>query len=433
MMKQKNLNRWLWKWHVIGGLISLPFLFFLAVTGAVYLFKADYNNMVYDSIQWVEPDDGAIVQSYNQQIAAVQEQTDHPIVQVFVPESSNQATGFRVHGKGHSRDVFYVNPYTAEVTDRVQQKQTLMYKVRKLHGELLLGKGGEWFVELVASWAIVLILTGLYVWWPAKKFSLASFFVVRTGKGRRTFWRDVHAVFGFWLSLFLLVILAGGMPWTDIFGSQLKWVQAKTDTGYPKHWRSSKGLKSDVTASSGKTALSLDDMVAIALQKNLEGRITVKLPRKSDGVFSVSNKSFWLRDQHVFHFDQYTGDTLKAYRWSDVGILMELRQIAMRLHQGEYGFANWLIVLIVSLLFAVSTVAGLISYLLRKPEGRWGMPTVPEQFKVGKLLFLIIIGLGVLFPLFGLSLLVLCLFEFCKGYSRSRSVKNKVVKITPTL
>ncbi len=124
---------------------------------------------------------------------------------------------------------------------------------------------------------------------------------------------------------------------------------------------------------------------------------------------------------------------MKAYRWSDVGILMELRQIAMRLHQGEYGFANWLIVLIVSLLFAVSTVAGLISYLLRKPEGRWGMPTVPEQFKVGKLLFLIIIGLGVLFPLFGLSLLVLCLFEFCKGYSRSRSVKNKVVKITPTL
>lgn len=37
MIKQKNLNRWLWKWHVIGGLISLPFLFLLATTGAIYL------------------------------------------------------------------------------------------------------------------------------------------------------------------------------------------------------------------------------------------------------------------------------------------------------------------------------------------------------------------------------------------------------------
>ena len=398
MMKQKNINRWLWKWHVIGGLISLPFLFFLAVTGAIYLFKADYNNAIYDSVKWVEPIEGAIVQPYSKQFAAVQQQTDHHIVQVLIPESDRQATGFRVHGKGHSRDVFYVNPYTAQVTGRIQQKQTLMYKVRKLHGELLLGQGGEWFVELIASWAIVLVLTGLYVWWPARKFSLASFFVVRTGKGRRTFWRDVHAVFGFWLSLFLLIILAGGMPWTDIFGSQLKWVQAKTDTGYPRHWRSGKGLKSVEKASADHSALSLDSMVAVALQQKLDGVITIKLPRKSDDVFSVSNRSFWLRDQQVFHFDQYTGDTLQSYRWSDVGILMELRQVAMRLHQGEYGFANWLLVLIVALLFAVSTAAGLISYLLRKPEGRWGIPTVPEQFKVGKFLFFGIVGLGVLFP-----------------------------------
>jgi hypothetical protein len=31
---------------------------------------------------------------------------------------------------------------------------------------LLLGRRGSWVVELAASWAIVLIVTGLYLWWP---------------------------------------------------------------------------------------------------------------------------------------------------------------------------------------------------------------------------------------------------------------------------
>lgn len=357
-----------------------------------------------------------LIRPYAEQLAAVEKEVAHPITQVFLPESINHAVGFRVHGeKGHSRDILYVNPYTAEVTGRIQQQQTLMYKVRKLHGELLLEQGGEWFIELIASWAIVLILTGLYVWWPAKGFSLTAFFSIRTHKGKRTFWRDVHAVFGFWLSLFLLIMLMGGMPWTDVFGSQLKWVQAKTETGYPKHWRSPKGLKSVV----GDPVLSLDEMIAIALSQNLDGKITLKLPKNERGVFSVSNRSLWLRDQQVFHFDQYSGAVIKSYIWSDVGILMEMRQVAMRLHQGEYGLANWLVVLLVSLLFAISTAAGLASYLLRKPSGRWGIPIVPEQFQVGKILFVSILFLGVIFPLLGLSLIVLWLLETLKRVNTS--------------
>lgn len=444
MIKQKHLNQWLWKWHVIGGLITLPFIFLLAATGGIYLFKADYNDLVYNDIIHVEAEPGALALPYADQLAAVrhalQQQTGYSVTQVLPADNVNQATRFRVHskntGQSRSRDMFYVNPYTAEVTGRIQQQQTLMYTIRKLHGELLLGRGGEWLIELIASWAIVLTLTGIYVWWPAKTFSIKGFFTIRTGQGRKLFWRDMHAVLGFWLSLFLLVILAGGMPWTDVFGSQLKWVQAKTETGYPKHWRSSKGLQSVIplteqlteqsTTQAKKTgsALTIDEMIAIAQQQSLPGNITLKLPRKPNGVFSVSNRSFWLQDQQVLHFDQYTGKMLKAHTWQDVGILMDLRQVAMRLHQGEYGLANWLIVLLVALTFAFSTAAGLTSYLLRKPNGRWGIPSVPAQFQVGKVLLIIILALGVLFPLFGLSLVLLWAFEWFKRHVGKRSAKS---------
>jgi len=414
MMKQKHLNQWLWKWHIVGGLISLPFIFLLSITGAIYLFKAHFNDAYYDHIIHVNKGFDSVNKPYADQLLAVKQMSDKPISQIYLPHSDKHATRFRLSSKGHARDMVYVDPYTAKVTGTIQQKETLMYKVRKLHGELLLNQAGEYMVELIASWSIVLILTGIYIWWPAKRFSLAGFFTIRRGKGKRIFWRDIHSVVGFWASILLLIILAGGMPWTDVFGSQLKWVQAKTQTGYPKNWRSSKGLKS--SQENNQQSLSIDEIVNIALAKNLKGTLSIKLPKNQNGVFSLSNRSFWLRDQKVIHLDQYSGEVVKSYNWNDVGILMEMRQIAMRLHQGEYGLANWIIVLLISLSFAVSTAAGLVSYLLRKPKDKWGLPKVPAQFTVGKVVLVSIVFLGVLFPLFGLTVVLLSGYLYVKEW-----------------
>ncbi len=51
-----------------------------------------------------------------------------------------------------------------------------MVLVAHLHGQLLAGRWGSYLVELAASWAIVLILTGLYLWWPrqAERFAGSS-------------------------------------------------------------------------------------------------------------------------------------------------------------------------------------------------------------------------------------------------------------------
>ena len=418
-MKNKELNRWFWRWHIIAGLITLPIMLVLSVTGIIYLFKTDYNNNTYRSIVSVEQavQNSAPHKSYQQQLNAVKQKTGQHVMQVFLPTRENQATGFRLHGKGHSRNMVYVNPYTGNVTGEIHQKQTLMYKVRKLHGELLLNTPGTLLVEFTASWFLVLIITGLYIWWPAKNFSLAGFFTLRANKNRRLFWRDIHAVFGFWLSLFMLIILAGGMPWTQVFGGQLTWLQEKTQTGYPQQWRSS-----ELTSTINGHRLSLDNMIAIAKNQQLKGIVSITLPMGVEDVFKVSNRSFWLRDQQVLYFDQYSGHLKKSYDWSEVGVLMNLRQIAMRLHQGEYGLSNWLFVLIVTLLFTISTIAGLVSYILRKPKNGWGLPKVPAHFTVGRTLVFIIIGLGIVFPLLGISLVVLWLYHY---------LSNKIILKTP--
>ncbi len=111
--------------------------------------------------------------------------------------------------------------------------------------------------------------------------------------------------------------------------------------------------------------------------------------------------------QQVDYLDQYT-QVLTQLDWTDVAILMDLRQVFMRLHQGEYGRANWWILLIGCAIFLVANVASIVAYLKRKPTGRRVIPAKPESFKVG----IIVIGLiAVVFPMFGLSLLLVILIQ----------------------
>jgi uncharacterized iron-regulated membrane protein len=206
----------------------------------------------------------------------------------------------------------------------------------------------------------------------------------------------------------MLAVVAGGMPWTDMFGGQLKWVQKQTNTGYPKNWRNSKGLHS---VTSSQPPLSADQLVTLANSFELPGTVSITLPSTKDAVATISNRALWLDDQEVIHVDQYSGHIIQSYTWDDVGILMELRQIFMRFHQGEYGALNWWAMLTVGLLFIFSTSAGLVSYLYRKKKGSWSIPQAPQAFKVDKVIVAMVLCLGLLFPMFGISLLIIWLWE----------------------
>lgn len=418
-MISSQFNRWLWKWHVIAGLLSLPFVILLTITGAIYLFKADLNNIIYENIKFVEVPVTTKALSLSLQENAVKAYTQQPIIKLFISLESNEATGFQVKSHDRTAHIVYVNPYTAKITGDIKQTDTLMYTIRKLHGELLLNKPGTLLVELVASWFVVLLITGLVIWFPLKKISLGGFFTIRLKSSKRLMWRDLHAVFSFWISIILLIIIAGAMPWTDVFGSQLKWVQKQTNSGYPMLWRKNTTLESSMLGSK----LSLDDMIKIANKQQLLGKITMKLPLSDQGVFSVSNRSFWLSDQQVLHIDQYSGAIIKKLTWQDVGFLMEVRQVFMRLHQGEYGRANWWILLGTCLLFFTASVGGVMSYLTRRPSGQLGLPQVPEAFKVGYIVLFIIGGLGVVFPLFGLSVVLIILIQATLAFKQYRQHK----------
>ncbi|MCG8327714.1 MAG: PepSY domain-containing protein [Chitinophagales bacterium] len=402
-MKNKKLNQWLWKWHFIGGIVSVPFVLVLSVTGAIYLFKGEVEAPYIANIQSIHNSSNEQLLPYQAQLEIASRAMEKPLNEMVLSEQSNQSTEF-VSGKFSHKQSIYVNPYTGEVAGKFSPKDTWMYSVRKLHGELLGGKVGTKFVELIACWAVVLLLTGLYIWFPLKNGKLGGVFTIRRKMGKQIFFRDLHAVTGFWTSLLLLLTLAGGLPWTDVFGSNFKTIQKWTNTGYPASWMGI-GLSSQVKGA----PLSLDEMVQKAQSQKLDGVVTIGLPKNESSTFSVSNSTFPLSQQKMLHFDQYSGNLVKEHHWSDVGILMRGRMWVMAFHQGQLGQWNWWLMFLFAIALTIMSASAIVSYWLRKPLQAWGVPKVPSQFKVGKGVLILIGFLAVLFPLFGLSLLLIWL------------------------
>ncbi len=405
MNKKSKLNKWLWKWHFIAGLISLPFILILSITGIIYLFKSDYETPRQKYIKEVVVTDNSI--SFQEQLAIANDKAIKKPNSIVIPSSPKHATEF-VSGRFGGKSSLFINPYSGTVSGEIVAKQTDMHTVRKLHGELLMGKFGTKIIELIASWMIVLILTGLYIWWPERGWKLKGYFIPRTNINRRTFYRDLHAISGFWISILLLMILMGGFPWTDVFGENFKTVQKLTNTGYPSTWGGHQ-LKSNIAG----TPLTLDQMVLKAKAIELPGEVTVSFPKGPKGVFSISNfNPSDLSTQQKIHFDQYSGEPILKLTWTDVGILMRARMWFMAFHQGQFGIINWWLILLTAIALTVMSVSAILSYLLRKRKKSWGVPKVPASFKVGYGIIVILVLLSLIFPLFGISLLLILGIEY---------------------
>lgn len=402
----KNIYPWIWKWHFIGGIISAPIVITLAITGIIYLFKDNYEAHTKQALSQIEQKTENKI-SYQQQWELAKNEWEKVPTGVVLPKSDDECTEF-ISGRFSHKSNLYIDPYSQKVTGVININETDMHKVRKLHGELLLGSYGTKVVELIASWMVVLIITGLFLFWPRGR-GLKGFFTVRTKQGKRIIYRDIHALSGFWFSLLLLLVLAGGLPWTDVFGNNFKWVQEKTNTGFPVTW-DSRTLKSNPLGE----AMLLDEVISKASELKLAGSTIIDLPQSPTGVYSIYNETNELSKMEKIHIDQYSGEILVRHNWSDVGILMKARLWVMAFHQGEFGLWNWYLMIFVATGLLILSVSAIISYFYRKQPKTLGIPKVPDNFSLSIALIITIVVLGISLPLFGLSILILFLLNKLK-------------------
>jgi uncharacterized iron-regulated membrane protein len=163
-------------------------------------------------------------------------------------------------------------------------------------------------------------------------------------------------------------------------------------------------------AASGR--ISLQQVVDIASARHITPGYSINLPKGERGVFTVSIFADDPRNDATLHIDQYSGAVLTDVRWQDYGPVAKTVETSVMLHMGKmYGLPHQLVMLLLCLMVMGSCLSGLWIWWRRRPSGRLGVPPLPESLPSWRGAVVLLVVLGVAFPLLGASLLAVWLLD----------------------
>lgn len=151
----------------------------------------------------------------------------------------------------------------------------------------------------------------------------------------------------------------------------------------------------------------------IANENKVEKGYAITFPQEKKGVYTISVSPDKPEKQATLHIDQYSGKVLADLRFADYGVLAKAISIGVALHEGHYfGLANQLLDLMICLGLIGISVTGVLMWWKRKPSSALGAPSLPRNFRLLKGVTVLIIILGIIFPLVGASLLFVLVLDW---------------------
>lgn len=437
-------GRWLyravWRWHFYAGVFCIPFVLWLACTGAIYLFKPQIERWLdrpYDNLHLsgnrATPEQIALVA-----VAAVPHATLH---YYELPPNPDAAVRVIV-GVGDHEDRVYVNPETRGILNVVDEDKRPMRVLFHLHGELLADDTGSRIVELAASWAIVLLVSGLYLWWPRQSEKLAGVLWVRLGKGKRIFWRDLHAVTGVWVTAFALFILLTGLPWAKGWGAYFKKVRQITGMSTAhQDWTNGRSSELAERASSNRNVLGSQDgmpgmehaghmgyampsivgsqgylpfnvLVSTASSLHLADPVEIMPAMRPGGTWTIKSDSQNRTLRDVIQADAKTGAVISRENFNQRSLFDRMVGVGVAAHEGQlFGLFNQLLGLATAMGLVTLCVSAVVLWWRRRNVGVLGAPTPQTTPGYPVAVVAVIVALAIYLPEMAASLIIVLLLE----------------------
>lgn len=364
---KKTFKRIASQLHLWLGVSSGLVVFIVALTGSILVFEEELEPVIYPKFHVVEaskdqstlPLDklrSAVASAYpKQRIARI----------VIEPHPSRTVIFGLVKGK-KEKDVFSVavSPYTAEITDTRRENESFFHIVLQLHRYLCLENTGKAITGVATIMFIVIMITGLALWWPNRKQAKQRFTIKWNAKFKRLNW-DLHAVFGFYVLPFTFLIALTGLVWS------YKWVNNMiylTFDGKPQQ-------KREAPANVGiRNTTSMGTLAKIISETNRllphPGRIQFTLPESDSLSITVSKVNETASVSNVvdfLYFDQNDGHLLGKRLYDDETTGMKVRRLVFPIHTGSiWGWPTKVLALIVALITATLPVTGMVIWVGRK-------------------------------------------------------------------
>ena len=447
-----SLYRRVWRWHFFAGLFCLPFIFSLATTGALYLFHDQIDDAVYASPMLRENPSGAASAALpaSRLIAGAVQAYPGRAAAFGVPaDGRHNAQVDVVRADGRTLQVF-VDPASGSVAGAIDESERIMTLVKHIHSLAVAGTAGRVLIEIVAGWIIVLMASGIYLWWPrGRRGGVVS---IRAGAQGRTWWRDLHAVTGAFGGGIVLFLALTGMPWSVFWGANVNaWLTSHglgipvgMWSGVPKSALPAGALgtlpwgqqQDAVPASSDPHAahqgmhmaghampsnpgVGPDAVVRQLAAMGVASGYRLVLPAGAQGVYSAIRMPGQREGQRVVHLDQYSGKVLMDLGPDATGAVGRVTEWGVAVHQGgEYGTPNLLVMLAGCIALILLGISGVIAWWKRRPAGRLAAPARKDGDRLAKGVIAIAVLLGCVFPLLGASMLAVVLVDSLFGVMR---------------
>ncbi|HEU0120937.1 MAG TPA: PepSY-associated TM helix domain-containing protein [Bryobacteraceae bacterium] len=351
--------------HLWGSLLSSVFIVIVCLTGAIIAFEGELDRAMNPRLFRVEPPAGAIasrkpVAEWIQ--AAIAGTKDKG---TFVHLSDDPADSVGVSTPGRKQT--FLNPYTGEILG-VRTGTTVLADIHQLHSKLLMGDTGKRIVGIGTIFLLFLSLSGIYLWWPSKRFS------VKWGASARRVHFDLHHVAGIATSVFVVILCLTGL-FINFDDEIVPHVYA---------WTKSEPTPRDVRSNPqpGIAPLPHEQMIAIA-KATIPGTtlVNLQIPGGPKGAYRVSLRfpeDLTPGGRSWVTMDQYTGAVLVQQNSrippAGTGYIITNRAI----HTGDiFGIPSKIVASISCLAVLIQVVTGL--YLWWKKRGK---PAAREEMDV---------------------------------------------------
>lgn len=384
-----------WRIHFWSALIASPFALIAALTGILYIFAPQIEDALYADIDHVVPvgtmrtlDDavhaareaaphGAVLRSVIPALGA----TDSVRVLFMVPDVAGSAAGgeHAMHNRTPAAaaapssaarsgppTIAYVDPYDAKVLAIMPAEERFGTWSKRLHSSLLQGENWRWMIELAASWLMVMLLTGVYLWWPRNDEKMLP---QRGVKGRK-WWAQWHSFIGIVLSIMSLVILTTGLTWSKYAGEQVRLARDSMGQAPPQAPRN---LQS--TPIEGQAAMTWQAAADAARRQAPAVALQLTAPRGDFGTWRINNYDRSQPEKRVdMVLDAYSGNALFYAGWKDQTLFSKATGIGIPFHRGDFGWWNQILLVVFGLGIVFSLISGWVMFFKRRKTGSFGLP-----------------------------------------------------------
>lgn len=360
------------KIHLWLGLTSGLLVVFLGITGCILVFQQEIESVT-APYQFVQPENTAYIQPSVLKKKA-ETMLPYKMLSVEYPAKDKAARAYYYDAKEYYN--VFLNPYNGYVLKVKNMNRDFFRVVLNGHFYLWLPPNiGQPIVATGTLIFVVMLISGIILWWPKNKAARKQRFKVKWDASRKRLNYDLHNVFGFYVCAVALVIalsgLVMGFQW---FSKTVEWVanggKASPEEVHPV---------SDTTKYNLTSATNADKLWAQYLPKVTdESSMFVTFPAaKNDPIeIGINDRPGTYYKQDYYHFDQYTMQPLKAVgafegKYSEASVADKVARMNYDIHVGAIGgIFTKILAFFASFIIASLPITGFILWRGRKKKSK---------------------------------------------------------------